>query len=109
MKRRAHVECLGFDRIRVTTFCQQKEFELGKLIGCHLDLITLKPVQDRGDFFLDVWEGNGTISEPYQLVAFRRNYDNGRLEDLEPWLNIKTCREATFEATIWDGDKRPGL
>jgi len=117
MKRKAHVECLGYDKIRITTFCQQKEFDLKKVASScrRIDLATLQSLQERGDFYLEVWEGNGSISEPYQLIAFRRNYDNGRIESLEPWVCIKDSgdrhipfqREATFEATIWDADKRP--
>jgi len=110
MKRTAKIRCLGYDQIQVTTFCNQKTFSLSQLRGKSLDLSTLVVSNKRSDFHLQIREGDGSISDPYVMYVYRKNYDSGGFEHAGAPLCIKEtddwqkpCKEGAYEATVWDG------
>lgn len=106
MRRRAHIEFRGQEKIRVTTFCQQKEFDLNKLSGeqKYLDLISLKITTETPKFFMIVDCGNGTINDPYVLEVWAVTQSDGMSTAIdstngERWFTYKE-KERTFEVSL---------
>jgi hypothetical protein len=82
MQRKACVEFMGFTKVRVTTSFYQKEFDLEfmKKNDMALDLISLKLFKigsgHKTPFRAEVWDGDGTISEPFHLTVLARISDD---------------------------------
>jgi len=78
MQRKACVEFTCISEIKVSTFFMQKEFDLGlmKKNDMALDLISLKLFKigsvNETPFRAEVWEGDGSISNPYYLTIIAR-------------------------------------
>jgi hypothetical protein len=88
MQRKACVEFIGFSKVRVTTFFTQKEFDLGfmKKNDMALDLISLKLFKvgsgNKTPFRAEVWEGDGSISDPYHLTIIARTSEKDWDEEI---------------------------
>ena len=82
MQRKACVEFVGFSKVRITTFFNQKEFDIGfmKKNDMALDLVTLKLFKvgsnHKTPFRAEVWEGDGSISDPYHLTIIARTSEH---------------------------------
>lgn len=88
MQRKACIEFIGFSKVRVTTFFNQKEFDLDfmKKNDMALDLIGLKLFKvgsgNKTPFRAEVWEGDGSIGNPYHLTVLARTSENAWDEEI---------------------------
>ncbi len=85
MKRRACIEFLGHNTIQVTTFCNQIKFDLNKLDGKALNLVTLKlcSIDDKVEFSVIVSGGSGLPESPYQLGVYAITDEHYRVGKIE--------------------------
>jgi hypothetical protein len=102
MKLRVHIEFIGSDKVKITKFSGIKTISVKDLIGGGkvFDFDTFTFVDGiSSDYGLQSWGGNGTISNPYELMVIKRNYDNMRYES-RGTINAKSSREITVEETL---------
>jgi len=101
MRLRVHIEFLGQDRIKITKFSGQKTIAIKDLMkgnSFDFDSFTMKHASE-SDFCLSHWDGNGTLAEPYLLIAFKRDYDSGNMEHVGE-VDAKNKRSTTIEETL---------
>lgn len=95
MKRKAHIEFVGINKIKITTYRYQKTFDLSSLIksgmSC-IDLVELKPSSNRSHFF-------AYFSNDSSVYVYRNNYDRGEVEVIGVF-SITKNKSGTVEATL---------
>lgn len=105
MRLRVHVKFVGRDRVQVTKFSGQKTLNIKDFEGNKkaFDFDSFDFVRNdtkSTGFCLCNTSGDGTISDPYELIIYRKNYDIDQFERMGDKLDPKTNREATVESTI---------
>ena len=102
MRRRCCVEWLGHKEIRVTNFAHQATFDPSKFSGVSgVDLITLKRngiMDTPPDLEVLRDHGDGTLSDPVQLIVIAKTKDGGR-ETIKSF-NIHDGKEVTIEVNF---------
>src|SRR5271169_1478795 len=105
MKRRACIEWLGHNDIKITNYCHQKTFNLPELKKKTqgVDLITLKTTMadETPDFELTIGEGDGKLGTPFNLFIIAR-IEKDRRGIIEDALSIYQGKEKVVEVTIPD-------
>ena len=102
MRLRVHVEFVGSDKVKVTKFSGSKTLQIADLSSYKLfdiDTFTITSSQNDTSFCLAFKSGTGTVTAPYEVDVYKRNYDTDRLE-----IAATVCcvgqREVTVEATL---------
>ena len=101
MRLRVHIEFVGFDRIKITKFSGSKTINVKDLQNKWFDIDSFSLVDRYGktDFCVAHWDGDGSLSEPYELVIYKRNYDTSEMEEVG-FIHAKDKREITVEETL---------
>lgn len=101
MRLRVHIEFLGLDQVKITKFSRTRTIDVKDLEGRLFDFDSFKFVNSRddSDFYLSHWDGEGTISDPYELSIHKRNYDTGSMETVG-LVCAKGPREVVVEETL---------
>jgi len=108
MNRRACIEFKGRNTITVTTFCNQKTFDLNTLNanGKALDLVTLKPCSindvndDKVPFSAVIIGGDGSLENPYELYIYARTSQDMWAKEIG-WMDFRSKMEV-FSVTLPD-------
>ncbi|MHA2279991.1 MAG: hypothetical protein ACXAC5_03820 [Promethearchaeota archaeon] len=103
MRLRVHIEFLGLDQVKITKFSRNKTINVKDLTGRLFDFDSFGFVSHHGnaqtDFCLGIWNGDGSLAEPYELAIHKRDYDDGKLK-VVGLMCAKGLREITVEETL---------